>query len=349
MQLVKWLPQVSYRQWTLSLPMTLRWAALREKDFLPRVERELVKAVWRWQRRAATRDGETERLQGAALSFLQLFGSSLQLTPHVHILIPEVQWTNEGKEVRLRPPDDAQVKKILVRVLRRLRSRLAELEEERPDDEWEDEKAKASQKMLFEIPDASPKKHLAFAAHGFSLHAGTHVKANDREGLERLCRYGARGPLTESRLKRRDDGKYEYRPKRGPGFVLDAEGLVRRIAALVPPEKLHLTRFHGTFAGNSKLRSAISAADPIASGASGQYNLTRKPKRTRSRIDWSTLMQRTWGHEVLRCPCGGLRKVLCLVNSHKTAEQVLTKFGMLEKPTVIEPGHSPPQASFQLA
>jgi hypothetical protein len=30
---------------------------------------------------------------------------------------------------------------------------------------------------------------------GFSLHANTHLHANDRQGLERLCRYGARGAL----------------------------------------------------------------------------------------------------------------------------------------------------------
>jgi len=34
---------------------------------------------------------------------------------------------------------------------------------------------------------------------GFSLHANTHLHANDRKGLERLCRYGARGALALER------------------------------------------------------------------------------------------------------------------------------------------------------
>ncbi len=43
---------------------------------------------------------------------------------------------------------------------------------------------------------------------GFSLHANTHLHANDRKGLERLCRYGARGALALERLKRAEDGRF---------------------------------------------------------------------------------------------------------------------------------------------
>ena len=55
---------------------------------------------------------------------------------------------------------------------------------------------------------------LVAVGEGFSLHAGTAVGENDRAGLARLCRYGARGPIAESRLSRRDDGKYEYETKK---------------------------------------------------------------------------------------------------------------------------------------
>ncbi|HEX8698141.1 MAG TPA: transposase, partial [Myxococcaceae bacterium] len=46
---------------------------------------------------------------------------------------------------------------------------------------------------------------------GFSLHANTHLHANDRQGLERLCRYGARGALALERLSRAEDGRIAYR------------------------------------------------------------------------------------------------------------------------------------------
>ncbi|MDC0714352.1 transposase [Stigmatella sp. ncwal1] len=49
---------------------------------------------------------------------------------------------------------------------------------------------------------------------GFSLHAHTHLHANDRQGLERRCRYGARGALALERLSRAEDGRIAYRMKR---------------------------------------------------------------------------------------------------------------------------------------
>ncbi|MBE2251406.1 MAG: transposase [Myxococcus sp.] len=85
-------------------------------------------------------------------------------------------------------------------------------------------------------------------AHGFSLHADTWLHGNDRQGLERLARYGARGPVAESRLRRLEDGRYEYLPKKGVSFVVTAGQLVRRQVSPVPPAKTHLTSFHGVYA-----------------------------------------------------------------------------------------------------
>ena len=44
--------------------------------------------------------------------------------------------------------------------------------------------------------------------------AGRRLHANDRQGLERLCRYGARGALALERLSRAEDGRIAYRMKR---------------------------------------------------------------------------------------------------------------------------------------
>lgn len=68
--------------------------------------------------------------------------------------------------------------------------------------------------------------------NGFSLHADTAVHGNDREGIERLCRYGARGAVAECRLRRLEHGCYEYTPKRGVTFTLTAAKLVKRLVAL---------------------------------------------------------------------------------------------------------------------
>jgi len=49
---------------------------------------------------------------------------------------------------------------------------------------------------------------------GFSLHANTHLHATDRQGLERLCRYGARGALALEGLSRAEGRRIAYRMKR---------------------------------------------------------------------------------------------------------------------------------------
>ena len=86
------LPHVAYRQWTLSMPHKLRWPLLKTPGLLRRVERRLVRAVWRWQRQEAKRLGVTGPLKGGAVGFTQLFGSMLQMTPHLHVLMPEGLW-----------------------------------------------------------------------------------------------------------------------------------------------------------------------------------------------------------------------------------------------------------------
>jgi hypothetical protein len=42
--------------------------------------------------------------------------------------------------------------------------------------------------------------------------------------------------------------------------VLEPVAFIARLAALVPPPRVHLTRYHGVFAANAALRAAITPA-----------------------------------------------------------------------------------------
>ena len=66
-----------------------------------------------------------------------------------------------------------------------------------------------------------------------------------------------------------------------------------------------------------------------------------KPKRPR--IDWAMLHARTWGTDVLQCPCGGRRKVLAVVANRRTAEEMLRNMGRWEPPAPMPAAQSPPQ------
>jgi len=104
-------------------------------------------------------------------------------------------------------------------------------------------------------------------AHGFSLHAGVAVPANDRKRLERLCRYAARPPVATERLSEMADGRLLYalrhRWKDGTTHVaFEPLELIDRLAALVPPPRFHTVRYHGVLASRSKLRGEVVPAAP---------------------------------------------------------------------------------------
>ena len=50
--------------------------------------------------------------------------------------------------------------------------------------------------------------------YGYNLHAGVRIGAKDRKGLEKICRYIARGPIASERLSLTSDGRVMYRLRR---------------------------------------------------------------------------------------------------------------------------------------
>jgi len=332
------LPHVGHRQWTLSLPFALRFLVVKRPVLLKRLEVRLVRAVWRWQRREARRLGMSGPLRGGAVVFTQWFGSSLQVTPHLHALVAEAQWERGGTVVHLPPPSDDDVAGILARVLRQAKKDFVE-DAAWPEDEYETGQLQCLQRPLGLALPPTPRRRRVAVAHGFSLHADTAVHANDRQGLERLARYGARGPVAESRLKSLADGRYEYTPKKGVSFTVTAQQLVRRLVSLVPPAKTHLTSFHGVYAPHAALRPVVMAPPPPAPVPSPK----QKKRRATRRLDWAALHQHTFSIDVLRCPsCGGRRRVIAVHSTRTTAEARLSQLGHPLPPRRLPPATAQP-------
>ncbi|WP_395811859.1 transposase [Archangium minus] len=195
--------------------------------------------------------------------------SALQVTPHFHSLVPDGVFVPREDGVRfepLPPPTQAEVERLL-RVVRHRVLRLLEKRGALPAQGLEDalrayQAQSLQQRLRWTEVDVRPpprKQPRCAFLEGFSLHANTHLHANDRQGLERLCRYGARGALALERLSRMEDGRIAYRMKRplpdGTTHLLfTGLELLRRVASLVPPPRANLTRFHGVFAPGAKLR-----------------------------------------------------------------------------------------------
>jgi hypothetical protein len=123
---------------------------------------------------------------------------------------------------------------------------------------------------------------------GFNVHAGVLVEKGDREGLERLCRYGARPPFSLERLSLLADGRvaYRLRKRRKNGathLVMTPVQCLARIAALIPPPRFPLLRFAGVLAPSSSFRSAVVAMRPApTNGAERSPTNTSPAKRKKA-------------------------------------------------------------------
>jgi hypothetical protein len=194
------------------------------------------------------------------------------------------------------------------RVLRLLEKRGA-LPAEGPEDAKQAYQARSPrQRLLFAGLDVRPpprKVPRCAFLEGFSLHANTHLHAHDREGLERLCRYGARGALALERFEEGEDGGILYRMKRpmpdgATHLRFTGLELLRRMAALVPPPRSNPVCFHGVFAPGAKLRpflvpAAVAPAAEESTRAVREAASGRAVRTSTPRLDWAGLLERLQG------------------------------------------------------
>ena len=118
-------------------------------------------------------------------------------------------------------------------------------------------------------------------ANGFSLHTGVSAKDHQRRKLERLCRYIARPAVATDRLALTRQGNVRYTLKTPyrdgtTHIILEPLDFVARLAALVPEPRVNLTRYHGVFAPNNRLRSDVPPARYSRQDDETKKNTSRK-------------------------------------------------------------------------
>jgi hypothetical protein len=233
---------------------------------------------------------------------VQRFGDALNLNVHFHSLVLDGVYQADRFEPPrfhpLPPPENAEVARVVSQVSRRL-ARLLERRGLGPEsDAGERDPLPEQQPLLAELYGASVTGRIATghragrrvlrlgdqidaddlatlegercaSARGVSLHANVAVPARDRRRLERLCRYAARPPVATDRLSRLDDGRLLYRLKHrwrdGTTHVVFEPGeLVEKLAALVPPPRFHLVRYHGILGPAAARRPHVVPSEPWA-------------------------------------------------------------------------------------
>ena len=267
---------------------------------------------------------------------------------------PAVEGAKTATFHPLPPPDDDEVEALLLtvatRTVRLMKKRGLLDEDAFPLGAHELTLAASLQHRLpFASGQSPPRKRRCAFLEGFSLHANTHVHEHDRQGLELLCRYGARGALSLSRLRRREDGRLSYRMKRaGPDgstqLLLTPLELTRRLAALVPPPRVHLVHFEGVFAPRATLRPLVVPKPAPQSSSTSPAAPPRVPTPPRKpRIPWAALLLRVFAIDVLSCPCGGQRQLLAFITEVPVVREILDHLQLPSMPLPWASAQAPPQ------
>ena len=191
---------------------------------------------------------------------------------------------------------------------------------------------------------------------GFSLHAGVAARADERNKLERLCRYISRPAVSEKRLSLTPNGNVRYQLKTpyrdGTTHVIfEPLDFIARLAALVPRPRVNLTRFHGVFAPNSKHRARVT---PAKRGRGGQRSATKDmeeptPAERRASMSWAQRLKRVFGIDIETCPaCGGAVRIIASIEDPVVIEKILTHLERKNAAATavrLPPSRAPPHAS----
>ena len=127
---------------------------------------------------------------------------------------------------------------------------------------------------------------------GFSLHAGVAARADQRDKLERLCRYICRPAVSERRLSLTSNGnvRYELKTPYRDGtthVVFEPLDFMAKLAALVPPPRANLTRFHGVFAPNSRYRARVVPGRQVQHKEQDNPGEEVTPAERRASMTWA--------------------------------------------------------------
>jgi hypothetical protein len=247
-QVIPWVPT---RQWVVSVPIPLRYWMASSRDLTAQVHTIIRSTIAQYYvNQAVKRGAERHKVQPGSVSFIQRFGSSINLNVHFHIIFLEgvyLDRTEAGHKPRfvtVEPPSEADVVDVVQKLSRRVIRKLRHLGYLEPG--IEDAVATGYDPLLDHEPAlartmaASVQQRLAFGeragqqvrrmgsgfgdvgerpaltgprcarVHGFSLHANTEIPAHRRDQLECLLRYTGRGAVSLERLEEDAHGNLVY-------------------------------------------------------------------------------------------------------------------------------------------
>lgn len=380
------LPEQPVRQWVLSFPFQLRFLFASRPEIMGRVLGIVYRVI---ATHLVKQAGFTKKIaKTGAVTLIQRFGSALNLNIHFHMLYLDGVYLDRSDGTRFRwvkAPTNQELTQlahtIALRVGRFLeRQGLLERDAENSylaSDAVDDDAMnsllghsityriavgpQAGRKVftLQTLPACDPEDQVGDTVGkvaGFSLHAGVAARANERQKLERLCRYISRPAVSEKRLSLTPNGNVRYQLKTpykdGTTHVIfEPLDFIARLAALVPKPRVNLTRFHGVFAPNSKHRALVT---PAKRGKGSKLKAPdeaqdQTPAERRTAMTWAQRLKRVFNIDIETCrECGGAMKVIACIEDPVVIQKILNHLkekGEYQDAFRLPESRGPPQTS----
>src|SRR2546422_8621886 len=237
-QVIPWVPT---RPWVVSVPIPLRYWMAASQDMTATVHTIIRTTIGQYYVNQAVKRGlERQKVQPGSVTFIQRFGSAINLNVHYHVVFLEGVYlgrTGQGLKPRFlkgEPPTDADIADVVQTISRRVIRKLCHLGY--LEASIDEAVATGYDPLVADAPEfahtlaASVQQRIAFGERAgqhvrrigsgfgyagehpaltgprcarvnwFSLHANTQVPAHRRDQWERLIRYTARGAVALERL-----------------------------------------------------------------------------------------------------------------------------------------------------
>ena len=359
------LPFQPMRQWVLSVPFPLRLLFASNSKAMTGV----LGIVYRAISTHLAHEAELTKpeAQTGAVTLIQNFGSALNLNIHFHMLFLDGVYTRGTKRrpmrfLKVKAPTKAELTLLTHTIARRVGRYLEHeglIERETgniflslealdaSDEDPTNQLLGSSVTYRIEVGPHQGRKVFtlqtlpdiesdnlgisnAGEVAGFSLHAGVAARANERDKLERLCRYITRPPVSTKRLSITRNGRVRYELKtpwrNGTTHVIfEPLDFISRLVSLIPKPRVNLTRYHGVFAPNSKSRAKITPAKRGKRKLACFADETdQTPAEKRASMTWAQRLKRVFDIDIETCDkCGGDVRIIASIEDPAVIQKIL--------------------------
>ncbi len=248
----------------------------------------------------------------------QTFGSVLNAHPHAHCLASRGLWNEKGQWLPVPYIDTTAAEKLFAHKIFLLLKSKDLLSDERIN-------------LL-----------LSFRNSGFSVDTSPTVWPQDTQGLERLCRYLLRCPVSLSRIHWTPGAKtlfYESKQHANDdllfshpqGETLDIFEFIARVLTQIPEPRAHGVKYFGAYSSRARAYRKKRHLTLQSLGADDNSKSQDEPelspkKRAAVRKSWAQLIRRVYLTDPLKCECGGTLRVISFITEQKVIRKILDHF-----------------------